>query len=108
MNVACGNICWNADDVYLALIGGCLIGIATSIHYLLMGRVTGFSGIYYSLITFDKGSWNWKLGLMSSVMLASCIMFKIYDNGYNVKLMDIIEQNHYYPEHLRHIILKQC
>lgn len=76
------NVCWNSDDVYLALIGGCLIGVATSIHYMLMGRVTGFSGIYYSLITFDKGSWNWKLGLMSSVMLASCIMFKIYDNGY--------------------------
>lgn len=82
--MTCGNICWNPDDVYLALIGGCLIGLATSLHYILMGRVTGFSGIYYSLITFDKGSWNWKLGLMSSVMLASSLMFKILDNGYNV------------------------
>jgi len=43
--MTCGNICWNPDDVYLALIGGCLIGLATSLHYILMGRVTGFSGI---------------------------------------------------------------
>jgi len=73
---------WNADDVYLALLGGFLIGIATSIHYLVMGRVTGFSGIYYSLITYDKNSFYWKLALMSSVLLASTIMFLIYGDTY--------------------------
>lgn len=69
---------WNPDDVYLALIGGALIGIATSVHYLVMGRVTGFSGIYYSLITYDKNSFYWKLALMSCVMMSSCIMYIFY------------------------------
>lgn len=47
---------WNSDDVYLALFGGLLIGIATSTNYLLKGRLTGFSGMFYSLITFDQPS----------------------------------------------------
>lgn len=75
---------WNSEDVYLALIGGVLIGVATSIHYLVKGRVTGFSGIYYSLITYDKSSFYWKLALMSSVALAGAVMFKAYNNGYSI------------------------
>lgn len=77
-------VLWNPSDIYLALIGGTIIGIATSTHYLLMGRVTGFSGIFYSLITFDKSSFYWKLSLMAAVMLASCIMFLIYEFKYKL------------------------
>lgn len=44
---------WNTEDVLLAIFGGALIGIATSIHYLVMGKTTGFSGLLYSLISFD-------------------------------------------------------
>lgn len=73
---------WNSSEVILALLGGVFIGLATSIHYLVMGRVTGFSGIYYSLITYDKSSFFWKLSLMSCVMMASCIMFLIYGYKY--------------------------
>ncbi|CAD8165109.1 unnamed protein product [Paramecium octaurelia] len=68
----------NLKDIYLAAAGGLLIGLATSIHYLLKGRVTGFSGIFYSLITFDKNSFYWKLSLMSSVVLSSSLLFKYY------------------------------
>ena len=55
-------------DVVLAVIGGAIIAIATSLHlllkgrikqkgkkiYSLIGRVTGFSGIVFSLIRFEK------------------------------------------------------
>lgn len=44
---------WNGTDIGLAVIGGALIGIATSIHYVVKGRVTGFSGIMYSISTYD-------------------------------------------------------
>lgn len=66
----------NFKDIYLAAAGGLLIGIATSIHYLLKGRITGFSGIYYSLITMDKNSFFWKISLMSSVVLSSSLLYK--------------------------------
>ncbi len=44
---------WNQYDVYLAILGGLYIGIATSSHLWIKGRITGFSGIFNSLITFD-------------------------------------------------------
>ena len=44
----------NIDDIKLASFGGLLIGIATTIHYLFLGKVTGFSGIYYSIVTLDR------------------------------------------------------
>ncbi|CAD8068430.1 unnamed protein product [Paramecium sonneborni] len=71
----------NWNDIQLAAAGGLLIGLATSIHYLLKGRVTGFSGIFYSLITFDKNSFYWKLSLVSSVVLSSSLLYKYY--GFN-------------------------
>lgn len=75
---------WNASDIGLAVIGGVLIGIATSIHFLLKGRVTGFSGIVYSIITFDLPSFYWKVSLMMGVVIASSIFFLIY--GYSLNL----------------------
>jgi len=44
---------WNQYDIANALIGGLLIGVATTFHLLIKGRITGFSGIYYSLVTMD-------------------------------------------------------
>jgi len=43
----------NGYDIILASIGGLLIGIATTANLYLKGRITGFSGIYYSIITLD-------------------------------------------------------
>jgi len=69
---------WNQYDVYLATIGGLYIGIATSAHLWIKGRITGFSGIFYSLITFETKSFFWKLALILSVVAISAIMFQIY------------------------------
>lgn len=75
---------WNPGDVGLAIIGGAIIGVSTTLHLLLRGRVTGFSGIFYSLVTFDKESFLWKLCLIMAVILISGIMFLIY--GYLKKI----------------------
>ena len=66
------------DDIKLASFGGLLIGIATTIHYLFLGKVTGFSGIYYGIVTFDKDSIIWKISLLSGVVLSSSIMYIKY------------------------------
>lgn len=37
-----------------AAIGGALLGIASSINYVVRGKVTGMSGLMYSLVSFNR------------------------------------------------------
>jgi uncharacterized protein len=64
----------SSSDAGMAVLGGILIGISSTIHLLMMGRVTGFSGIFYSLITFDKHSFFWKSSLISGVLFAASVL----------------------------------
>lgn len=66
------------EDIEVACIGGLLIGLATSLHYIVKGRITGFSGIFYSLITYDENSFFWKLSLMSAVVFSSSLFYIKY------------------------------
>ena len=52
------------SDYFLALAGGLLISLAASINLLIKGRLTGISGILFSLVSFDRDSLNWKLPFM--------------------------------------------
>lgn len=72
---------WNQYDVYNALIGGFLMGITTSLHLVIKGRITGFSGIFFSIFTYEKKSFFWKSGLMISLAIVSAILFKCYGLG---------------------------
>ena len=49
------------SDYFLALTGGLLISLATSINLLVKGRLTGISGILFSVVSFDRDTLNWKL-----------------------------------------------
>jgi hypothetical protein len=40
------------NPLYYAAIGGIILGIATSIHYVLKGNVTGMSGIIFDIFFF--------------------------------------------------------
>jgi len=44
------------NPYYYAAIGGIILGIATSLNYILRGKVTGMSGIVFGIITFHKGT----------------------------------------------------
>jgi hypothetical protein len=48
----------NIEDnpLYYATIGGVILGIATSINYMLRGSVTGMSGMLYTTVTLDKSN----------------------------------------------------
>lgn len=39
-----------------AAIGGALLGISTSLHYALRGKITGMSGLLYSLISINRST----------------------------------------------------
>lgn len=42
------------NPLYYATVGGIILGIATSLHYVLKGKVTGMSGIIYDVTFFNK------------------------------------------------------
>lgn len=41
------------NPLYYAAIGGIVLGIATSLHYILKGNVTGISGVIYDVAFFN-------------------------------------------------------
>ncbi len=46
----------SSSDVGFAILGGIFIAASTSLHLYLKGRITGMSGIFYSIITLDMPS----------------------------------------------------
>ena len=42
------------NPYYYAAIGGVLVGIATTLNYVLRGRVTGMSSIIYGVFTLHR------------------------------------------------------
>lgn len=46
----------SASQYLYAALGGVLLGIATSLNYVMRGKVTGMSGIVYSLVSLNKST----------------------------------------------------
>lgn len=65
----------SSSDVGFAIFGGILLSISTSIHLYLKGRITGMSGIFYSIVTFDASSFYWKLCLFSGMIFMVCLFY---------------------------------
>ena len=42
------------NPFYYAAAGGIILGIATSINYMLRGKVTGMSGMVYGIVSLQK------------------------------------------------------
>lgn len=62
-------------NIGMGILGGFLIAASTSLNLLLKGRITGMSGIFYSLVTFDKSSFYWKTSLVSGMLCAASILY---------------------------------
>ncbi|KAL4435703.1 hypothetical protein ABPG74_018254 [Tetrahymena malaccensis] len=65
-------------DIILSSFGGIAISLSTSFHLYMKGRITGFSGIFYSLISFDKSSLYWKAALICGLITTSAILYDIF------------------------------
>lgn len=68
-------------DIILSSMGGVFISLSTSFHLYMKGRITGFSGIFYSLITFDKSSLYWKAALVCGLLSTSAVLYDIFGFG---------------------------
>lgn len=49
-------VTWNPDQIIFASIGGILLGIASSINYMIRGKVTGMSGIVFGVVSWNKSN----------------------------------------------------
>ena len=47
---------FDGQYVLCAALGGILLGVATSINYILRGKVTGMSGIVFGIISINKSN----------------------------------------------------
>jgi uncharacterized membrane protein YedE/YeeE len=64
-------------DPVSALVGGCLIGIASVLLVLLTGRIAGVSGIFAGVLAGAGGDRGWRLafiaGLIAAPLLAALV-----------------------------------
>ncbi len=49
-------VTFETDQIIIAAVGGLTLGIATSINYVLRGKVTGMSGIVFGIASLKKGN----------------------------------------------------
>jgi hypothetical protein len=47
-------VVWIPEDIVCAVIGGILIAISATLNLWIYGRVSGLSGIFNSVIKYDK------------------------------------------------------
>jgi uncharacterized protein len=75
------HIDWLAFTPGPSLLGGILLGIATSAYVLLHGRILGVSGIVGGLLRPVKEAWIWRIVLLLGILtspLWSIFLFDMY------------------------------
>ncbi|QWD15322.1 YeeE/YedE family protein [Polynucleobacter paneuropaeus] len=75
------HIDWLAFTPGPSLLGGVLLGIATSAYVLLHGRILGISGIVGGLLRPVKQAWIWRIVLLLGILtspLWSIFLFDMY------------------------------
>jgi uncharacterized membrane protein YedE/YeeE len=71
-----------SNEYIMACIGGIIIAISSSLNLLLKGRITGISGIFFGIITFNDIIWRFAFLLG---MLFSTIFFNNFIDNTNLK-----------------------
>lgn len=70
-------------DFLLATLGGLTIALSSTLHFYLKGRVTGFSGIVFSLWSGKEGNNIWRWGIVLGLLLSSAFARIITLNSSN-------------------------
>ena len=69
--------------VLLTILGGILISISSSLYLYMNGRIAGFSGILWGVVSKDENNRNKTLFLLSMFMANSFIY--LFNNFFNIK-----------------------
>lgn len=65
-------------NILFAVVGGVLLSVATSFHLYVKGRITGMSGIFYGLISYERKNFHWKISLVCAMIITSVIFFQVF------------------------------
>lgn len=66
----------------LALVGGVIIGIASSMLMLFLGRIAGISGITAGLVKPSKGEVDWRLGFTAGLVIGGLALTLFYPDAF--------------------------
>lgn len=66
------------SDWLNAVVGGAILSLATSVHLILKGRVTGMSGTFFRSMLIDD--FNYNMSLILGMMTTSTIVKAFFDN----------------------------
>ena len=74
----------DATSLYYAAIGGALLGIATCINFGLRGKITGMSGLLYTLVSFNRSNslYIQRTSLISSLFQEECSLSQVFSMEY--------------------------
>ncbi len=70
---------WAHFTPWSSLIGGILIGLATAIFLLLVGRIAGISGILGGLLRPARGDVAWRIVFMAGLII-SPVLFGLFND----------------------------
>lgn len=73
------------NQIINAIIGGVLIGLSASMMLYLKGRVTGISGIFAGVLSFNKEN-IWKLFFIIGLLLGGLILQILRPSSFNITL----------------------
>lgn len=75
------------ESILMPLIGGVLIGIASSIILLYLGRITGISGIFASsFLQISKKTESWKYFFLLGLVLGGLILKLFYPSLFDYQV----------------------
>ena len=69
-----------------AFSGGIMIGFATVLMFIFLGKITGISGIVSGLINTEKGQSGWRLVFILSLMVGGALYPLIWGQELPVEL----------------------
>lgn len=91
----------NDVEMACALIGGAIIGVATTVNLATYGRITGNSGIFNSLVKFNfQEGFRWKFSFLAGLVASTYLLYLMSANGvwhvstYAIRLFDSYPQSY--------------
>lgn len=73
-------------DYLLPLLGGVLIGLASSLLLLLKGRVFGISGILSGVLVPNQGETAWRLAVLLGLVSAGAVLAVFYPSAFALEV----------------------
>jgi uncharacterized membrane protein YedE/YeeE len=67
--------CWNA------LIGGCLIGLASFLGSAVTGKIPGISGVLGRILVPGQGDRDWRLVFLIGLISGAAISFQLFETA---------------------------